>query len=118
MKLVAYVLIGFSLPLHFNNTETSYALASITVVLLPPLTAGGYYLLTKAFNVAQVNDWYRFSIQTGLISYMLALQTFQFKVMHLVLLVSCVSFLVIDKAMMYMTSKMPEQPQLEGKPMP
>ena len=110
MKLIAYVLIGFSLPLHFNNTQTSYVLASITVVLLPALTAGGYYVLTNACKVPQVNDWYRFSIQTGLISYMLALQTFQFKVMHLVLLVSCFSFLLIDKAMLYMTARMPEQP--------
>lgn len=96
-KSVAYTLMGFSLPLHFKHTQTSYLLACVAIFVLPVVTWGIYFVMTRIFKRKSVINWYRCASESGLVAYMLALLTFQFKVMHLVLLVSCVSFLITDK---------------------
>lgn len=66
---------GFSLPLHLKRTQTSYKLAITTIFVLPILTIGGYFIINRYVfkNTRGIADWYRFSAQTGLVSYMLAL---------------------------------------------
>lgn len=99
-KQIAYTLMGFSLPLHFKHTQTSYVLACVAIFVLPVFTWVCYFVLTRFFRKRSVVNWYRCASESGLVAYMLALLTFQFKVMHLVLLVSCTSFIILDKVIL------------------
>ena len=99
---------GFSLPLHLKQTDTNYELTAITICVVPIFSLGLYFIFSRfVFKRIIVGDWFRCSVQSGLLSYMSALQTFKFEVMHLVLLVSCINFMVMDKILLLILRFLP-----------
>lgn len=93
---------GLSLPLHLKHTQTSYLLAVVCVFILPFLTIINYFLICRIFKKPSVINWYRCASESGIVAYMLALLTFEFRIMHLVLLVTCVSYIFMDKVILLM----------------
>ena len=67
---------GFSLPLQLRQSDTDHTFGFVTVVLIPILSALIYVLTSKLGKRAPVIDWVRSCSQSGLVAYMLALQTF------------------------------------------
>lgn len=56
-----------------------------------------YFLWSKIFRRPSLPNWYRCNKGSGLIAYMLALTTFEVRLMHLVLLASCIGYTLTDK---------------------
>lgn len=102
-KKIAYTLMGVSLPLHFKHENTSYLLAIATIVALPLLTCFFYFILCRIFKKKSIIQYYRVGSDVGIISYMLALLTFDFRIMHFVLTVNAISHLFTDNLFLLVT---------------
>lgn len=95
-KKIGYTMMGISLPLHFKHDSTSYTLAAVTVVALPILTIVLYFVLCRVFKKRSITNYYRCCSDCGILAYMLSLLTFEFRIMHFVLMVACISHFITD----------------------
>jgi hypothetical protein len=64
---------------------------------MPMIQMLTYFLLTRIFGRKSVVNYYRCASECGVLAYMLALLTFRFEVIQLLLLVCTFSFVITDK---------------------
>jgi len=103
-KTLCYLLMGVSLPLHFESakqTINSFMLA-IGIICVPLVGFLTSAFVNKVFKLKELSATekrivhFEQASSTGLVAYLLALQSFHFKVMHFVLIQACFSFLVSE----------------------
>ena len=65
--------------------------------IAPFLNSAVYCIWCKIFKRTILPNWLRSNKGSGMVAYMLALATFQVRLMHLVLLASCIGYALTDK---------------------
>jgi uncharacterized membrane protein len=97
-RKLGFGLMGIMFGLHMkHNDQSQYYLGLMVSAIGPVLNTIVYVMWTKIFGRKVLPCWIRCNRGSSMIAYMLALSTFEFRLMHLVLLASCIGYTITDK---------------------